>query len=783
MLIKNIFRKSSCKLFATCIFLGWQSLQSNARAEEGSPVSASIIVDGGQTLRTMDPRRLGSSNVAMWYFPKTYYAPDTLKLVADLHPRYIRIPGGSWANGVYWNGHGVRGPDGKVDPSKVGPDGYPAVDYSDYSPSFLVDTKTLHPASNGWHGHTDVKTQHDWIKSFPGTEAMACPNAGTGRAVDAAEWVKWANQKMGYNVRMWEIGNELGGSWEAGTEMPLGKGPLTAEIYTARYNEMATAMRKMDPTIKIGSCPYVEQALRDCGENVDFVSIHTYPGSTTLSEAQMFSDIRKMVESQVGEVKGWIHKYQPNREKQIEIAYTEWNLSGGLDNGRLFSGLWSSIFLGEIAKNGVAMANQWDLFNDIVHDLGDAKKLVPKAEYDALWLWNNYMGDRLIAASSSNQTVYTYASRSDDALCVMLVNTNHEREANIDVQLSGFTPASTGEIASVSSREYYYNATAQKMHWSTGARIESLPTGAKFSVTLAPFSIAYLRIPDQSKPGLSPMAQKALAAKRPTPGTAELRFEVPKEMYAGDQVYGEVYAINAGSDEPFAGTLSPATLSADGDAGFDRKQVRLAEAVGHFTMKPIAPGELILTAQSGDTKATHKILVKPSVPRPIVFWDFSIPPLNDKETFSSTFSLNEDLTQRANRGVARVDLPKQGSLLPNGPDNHMYMLTIGRLPEEGKLNKSNIRGVIADVKTSPDFTCDDPNACILITMQGSANWWMKIGTIPLRDAKEWKNYQLDVKNEEYFKALPTAGNLHFVLQTSKPATGSVYFDKIGFMVR
>jgi alpha-L-arabinofuranosidase len=257
--------------------------------------------------------------------------------------------------------------------------------------------------------------------------------------------------------------------------MPLGKGPLTAEIYIARYNEMAKAMRRMDPTIKIGSCPFVEEALRDCGENVDFVSIHTYPGSTTLSEAQMFADISKSVKREVGQVKKWIRQYQPQREKQIEIAYTEWNLAGGMDNGRLFSALWSSIFLGELAKNGVAMANQWDLFCDLVH-LTKGDKGVAKAEYYALSLWNNYMGGRLIPASSSNQTVHTYASRSDDAVTVMLINTDLDREAKVNVQLSGFTPAGTGEVASVTSREYYYNAGAQRMHWSRGAILPPLCT-------------------------------------------------------------------------------------------------------------------------------------------------------------------------------------------------------------------------------------------------------------------------------------------------------------------
>ena len=193
------------------------------QAAADSPIEATITVDAAQVLRTMDPQRLGGTNVAMWYYPSTY--DGTLKWMPELGARYIRMPGGSWANGVYWNGHGVRGADGKVDPTKVGPDGYPAVDYSDYEPSFLVDTKTLHPAKGDWHGHSDVKKQHEFIRSIPGAQAMVCPNAGTGRAVDAAEWVRWANKKMGYNVRFWEIGNELGGSWEAGTDMPLGKGP------------------------------------------------------------------------------------------------------------------------------------------------------------------------------------------------------------------------------------------------------------------------------------------------------------------------------------------------------------------------------------------------------------------------------------------------------------------------------------------------------------------------------------------------------------------------------
>jgi hypothetical protein len=60
---------------------------------------------------------------------------------------------------------------------------------------------------------------------------------------------------------------------------------------------------------------------------------------------------------------------------------------------------------------------------------------------------------------------------------------------------------------------------------------------------------------------------------------------------------------------------------------------------------------------------------------------------------------------------------------------------------------------------------------------------MALGSIPLKDAKEWKTYQLDVTAEEHIKAMPAAINILFILSANKPVEGSIYFDRIGFMVR
>ena len=58
-----------------------------------------------------------------------------------------------------------------------------------------------------------------------------------------------------------------------------------------------------------------------------------------------------------------------------------------------------------------------------------------------------------------------------------------------------------------------------------------------------------------------------------------------------------------------------------------------------------------------------------------------------------------------------------------------------------------------------------------------------MGDIPLQDAKQWKSLQFDVTREDHIKAMPSALNLRFLLLANKPVKGSIYFDKIGFLVR
>jgi len=90
-----------------------------------------------------------------------------------------------------------------------------------------------------------------------GCEPMICVNAGDGTPQEAAQWVQYCNgpieSKFGrlraqnghpqpYNIRYWEIGNELYGRWQVGY--------CSAKEYAQRYPKFVQAMGKVDPTIK-----------------------------------------------------------------------------------------------------------------------------------------------------------------------------------------------------------------------------------------------------------------------------------------------------------------------------------------------------------------------------------------------------------------------------------------------------------------------------------------------------------------------------------------------------
>jgi Glycosyl hydrolase family 79, N-terminal domain. len=119
-------------------------------------------------------------------------------------------------------------------------------------------------------------------------EPLICVNAGSGTPEEAAQWVEYCNGSidtpMGklraqnghpepYNVKYWEIGNEIYGPWQTGH--------CTAEEFGKRIIEFHKAMKQADQGIILLGCGHIDPewsrtVLDIAGEYIDYLTLHIY---------------------------------------------------------------------------------------------------------------------------------------------------------------------------------------------------------------------------------------------------------------------------------------------------------------------------------------------------------------------------------------------------------------------------------------------------------------------------------------------------------------------------
>jgi alpha-N-arabinofuranosidase len=175
-----------------------------------------------------------------------------------------------------------------------------------------------------------------------GCEPYICTNAGTGTAEEMSDWVEYCNLKNegefakwrianGYsephNIKYWSIGNENWGAHEIGARDTKEWGRLVAES--------AKMMLHVDPSIQLSAAALTDidwnvNLLKMAGKYLKWISIHEY--FDRLSAVYAPSDyetamartarLGKSIES----VRGTLMMF--GLDKQIRIAFDEWNLRG-----------------------------------------------------------------------------------------------------------------------------------------------------------------------------------------------------------------------------------------------------------------------------------------------------------------------------------------------------------------------------------------------------------------------------------------------------------------------
>ncbi len=417
---------------------------------DGRPV---IAVQADAAGIPLDPRLFGT-NVPAWVNPTNLGNADLRTATRALGTPLLRMPGGSWSNAYSWLACEMGDGNGCYWTWAARP-----TDFLNFARA--TDTEVMWTVSaNG-----TAKEAAALVAFFNGVVGDTTLIGVDQKGKDWKRVGDWASLRAQhgnpepFQVRLWEVGNEVyggkqatGGSqcaswgWEDvwtcdGDEYMRGRG--TGGFRHEGYLEFRAAMRAVDSSIQVGAVgvpkpgdwtDWGTKVFSAAGADLDFYVIHHYAFS---EEPRKAGDIMRSSHGVWPEVMA-ANKVAADRSSQrtVPIAVTEYNLVSylELDNGQFMTRSANALFLadmiGQMANAGVAMANQWNLVNGRGNNgsdygLLDVDRGRRAPAYFALKLWTTMRG-RVLPLSTSIDAVgalSVYATRADDGdIRVMAIN-------------------------------------------------------------------------------------------------------------------------------------------------------------------------------------------------------------------------------------------------------------------------------------------------------------------------------------------------------------------------
>jgi hypothetical protein len=474
--------------------------------------TATVSVNAGQTLATIPSTGVGV-NVAVYDSDMNGSAiPGLLKSGGFAAVRY---PGGSYADGFHWQTDTMTG-GGYVAPNT----------------SFDTYMGTVRAA---------------------GAQPIITANYGSGTPQEAAAWVQYANVTKGYGVKYWEVGNEVYGNGEYGATWETDNhSSHSATTYATNLLQYISAMKAVDPTIKIGAVlttpggwpngivgagdtmDWNHTVLSIAGPKIDFVIVHHYPNST--SEADLLGKPQAEIPGMASTLRSLINQYAGTNAPNVGIAVTEANANAYKDTAP--NGLFAPDEYLTWMENGAFTLDWWDMHNgtdcsqvttvDGATDYNDGGMLssgagnsceppqdTPFPAYYGAEMISKLgsAGDKLVAAGSSTSLLSAHAvKRANGDLDVMLINKDPNNDATVSLSYSGFTPST----AAPTVYSYLKNATT----------IGSATSGSASTQTVPAYSIVVVQLHPGSGGSPSPSAS-ATTSPTPSPSPSSTPSQSP----------------------------------------------------------------------------------------------------------------------------------------------------------------------------------------------------------------------------------------------------------------
>ncbi|MDQ3806286.1 MAG: hypothetical protein M3416_20965, partial [Acidobacteriota bacterium] len=340
-------------------------------------------------------------------------------------------------------------------------------------------------------------------------------------AEEAAAWVEYCNGPVSsrygamraahghpepYNVKLWEVGNEIWGPWV--------RGHSDAETYARNYNRYVRAMRRADPSIKFiavgdNNMEWNRTVLKRAGGDIDYLAIHHYYSRNDTAGDPLNLMARPLFfERFYGEVERLIRELAPGRA--IKLAINEWGLD--LPAGRQYSmesALYGARLMNVFERRGalVEMSAVSDLVNGWPGGIIQAGRrgLFVSPVYLVNRLYAEHLGAERLAVSAAGPTFDTSregkgvphldatASRTADGrrIFIKAVNTDPANALRTTINVEGATPAARAELRSITAPSLRTSNDFARPEAVSEGRA-AVRAGRSFSVTLPKHSVSVI---------------------------------------------------------------------------------------------------------------------------------------------------------------------------------------------------------------------------------------------------------------------------------------------------
>lgn len=423
---------------------------------------------------------------------------DVIERLKAVRPTFVRWPGGNVAQDYHW----MWG---------IGP--------KDQRPAW-VNLSWANELESGDFG-TDEFVQ---LCRDLGTEPSLTVNVeGRGATVqEAADWVQYANgpanSKYGaarasnghpqpYDVKYWEIGNEIWGDWV--------RGHSDATTYAANLTRYARALRATDPSIQLiavgdNNMKWNRTVLKESGSQIDYLAVHHYYG-----QKEMKGDIKNLMahplhyERFYQEMKSTIAELVPGRK--VKLAINEWNTALPLPaQHSMLSALYAGRLMNVFERSDiVGMSAPSDMVNGWSGGLIQASRhgVFVTPTYLANQLYASRLGRQRLGIqvkgptfdSSSEGKNIPYldvvVSLSEDGkqIFVKAVNTNLANALRTTIKVDG---AKIGSVARFDVLNAASLEASNSFETPNAVAIKSkdIPAGSNFTVELPEHSISVITL-------------------------------------------------------------------------------------------------------------------------------------------------------------------------------------------------------------------------------------------------------------------------------------------------